>query len=174
MSPIQRDNWSQFAERMAWETHRWRTRERREKALVRVRDWIARFWSNYEPHHVADWDGNGAPQIGEEKSYSSRCYPGDEFDRYMDEDGLDRWNERLSETIEGEFGVQVMCCIRAGFDVAVAPSAGVIGARYTAGMIRRMFPEGLPPYVDAFFHGHGTKPDAPRFETLPDDRMVWL
>lgn len=172
VTPFQKDNWSQFAERMAWEVYRWRTPERRRKLIDRVRDWLDRFWSNYEPHQVADWDGNGAPEIGDYGGW--RCYPCDDFTRYMDSDGLSHWHEGKCEEINGEFGTQVMCCIRAGFDVAVTPSGGVIGDRFTAGMIRRMFPEGLPDYVDAFFHGPDTKADAPRFETLPNDMMVWL
>jgi len=39
----------------------------------------------------------------------------------------------------------VRCCIRAGVDMACEPSAGVIG--FSAGDVRRMYPEGVPDWV---------------------------
>jgi hypothetical protein len=39
----------------------------------------------------------------------------------------------------------VACCVRAGLDMASEPSAGVIG--FTAGDVRRMYPEGVPAWV---------------------------
>lgn len=39
----------------------------------------------------------------------------------------------------------VRCCLRAGLDFASAPSAGVVG--FTAGDLRRMYPEGVPEWV---------------------------
>ncbi len=55
----------------------------------------------------------------------------------MDELYYDQWDE--------QYGGPVRCCIRAGLDMASAPSAGVVG--FTAGDLRRMFPEGVPEWV---------------------------
>lgn len=57
------------------------------------------------------------------------------------EDIEDRYYEQWDE----QWASPVHCCIRAGLDFASAPSAGVIG--FTAGDIRRMYPEGVPDWV---------------------------
>lgn len=44
-----------------------------------------------------------------------------------------------------QWGGPIHCCIRAGLDFAAGPSAGVLG--FTAGDVRRMFPEGVPDWV---------------------------
>lgn len=44
-----------------------------------------------------------------------------------------------------QWGGPAHCCIRAGLDRASAPSAGVVG--FTAGDVRRMYPEGVPDWV---------------------------
>lgn len=160
MTPIQADNWRQFADRMAWETHRWRTPARRERMLEIVRNAIDVHINNYGLAAIVDWD--------------SGSYPCDDFDRLLADWGLSHWDERACCERETDFASHVMCCIRAGFDVAVQPSAGVVGARFTVGMLRRMFPEGLPPYVDDFFHGPGSNSDAPHLSTLSNAVRVWL
>lgn len=83
----------------------------------------------------------------------------------------------------------VACCIRAGLDVAVSPSGGVLG--FTAGDIRKMYPDGVPDWVKAYFSegeligvdavipGVGLVPSEPiadsrTFDELPDDQEVWL
>lgn len=55
----------------------------------------------------------------------------------------DEYNEY--EKRDEQFCAPIRCCIRAGLDMAVAPSAGVMG--FTAGDIRRMYPEGVPDWV---------------------------
>ena len=83
----------------------------------------------------------------------------------------------------------VRACVRAGLDIAVEPSAGVDG--FTAGDIRKMYPEGVPDWVKAFFscgvlqsmsatsiegiYVPSEPIDDPRtFDELPDDQGVWL
>jgi hypothetical protein len=66
-------------------------------------------------------------------------------------------------------------CIRAGLDCASAPSAGVLG--FTAGDIRRMYPEGVPEWVFSpdkrlVFWPSGELDGF--FEELPDDAGVVL
>jgi hypothetical protein len=83
----------------------------------------------------------------------------------------------------------VSCCVRAGLDVAVAPSAGVCG--FTAGDVRAMYPEGAPSWLKAFFAPGDvialyptriegifipkvTGFDNRTFDELPDAEPVWL
>lgn len=56
-------------------------------------------------------------------------------------DITDEQHEKRQE----QFCGPVTCCIRAGLDMAVSPSAGVLG--YTAGDLRKMYTEGVPDWV---------------------------
>ena len=95
--------------------------------------------------------------------------------------------ERAHEKAEERFVNPVHICVRAGLDLAVAESAGVLG--YTAGDLRRMYPEGVPDWVKgeptwetvgikAIVPGVGFVPepkgDAKSFDELPDDAEVWI
>jgi len=57
------------------------------------------------------------------------------------------------------------CCIRAGFDVAVSQSAGVLG--FTAGDLRRMYNGVVQDWTTSL------DLDTP-FEQIPDDEHIWL
>lgn len=97
----------------------------------------------------------------------------------------DRFREQWSE----QWGGPVRCCIRAGLDVASAPSAGVCG--FSAGDIRKMYPEGVPDWVKEFFQPGETVAmhptniagiyvpevtgfDSRSFDELLDRELVWL
>lgn len=54
------------------------------------------------------------------------------------------YGDRGDRVIERWMG-PAMCCVRAGLDMASEPSAGVVG--FTAGDLRRMYPEGVPDWV---------------------------
>ncbi len=85
-------------------------------------------------------------------------------------------------------GADIRCCLRAGLDCACEPSMGVMG--FTAGDIRRMYPEGVPEWVfpkDENLEVHHWKGVIPgvglvpgevtvngTFASLPDDAEVWL
>lgn len=101
--------------------------------------------------HVADVTQPGFLRLDEESK------------RY--EDSRARWRERWVSPL--------ICCIRAGLDVASKPSGGVVG--FTVGDLRRMYPEGIPDWV--------AKPDPPfkdddgqpiDLRTRPDEESVWL
>lgn len=105
----------------------------------------------------------------------------DSLDGEQDDDFMDVWTDRWSRPISA--------CVRAGLDVAVAPSAGVAGL--TAGDVRRMWPEGVPSWVKDFFSGGElftvesvipgvgfvpkvVGPAPATFDEMPDDLEVWL
>jgi hypothetical protein len=69
----------------------------------------------------------------------------------------------------------VRCCIRAGIDFACEPSAGVLG--FTAGTVRRMYPDGVPDWVfppDERLHYWLTDKVNGTFAELPDEAQVVL
>ena len=109
------------------------------------------------------------------------------------------WDKRLErekedrhgncEIVESKIGVAIRCCLRAGLDIAVEPSAGVCG--FDAGDIRKMYHDGVPDWVKEFFQPGETVAlhqtniegidqlenkgwDARTFDELPDDQAVWL
>lgn len=49
------------------------------------------------------------------------------------------------EKRQEQFCGPITCCVRAGLDMAVNPSAGVLG--FTAGDLRKMYPDGVPDWV---------------------------
>lgn len=96
-------------------------------------------------------------------------------------------DEMIREEVTDRWGSPVACCVRAGMDCAFEPSMGVLG--FTAGDLRRMYPDGVPGWVtgdepwdtipiDAVVPGVGFVPGKPvpngRFDELPDDAGVWL
>ena len=161
MSPKQYENWLDFSTRMARESARYWT-ERRRRLLVRtVRDIIECTWHEYG-EDITDWD-------------SAPAWLCDTIEERVENRGFIHWiddDKRGCFRRETRFGTMIMCCIRAGFDVAVTPSAGVIGGRFTVGMIRRMYPNGLPAFVDAFMAP--TEANQLPFAALTNDVMVWL
>lgn len=180
MTPFQADNWRQFAELMAAETHRWRTEPRCQRVVREVRYLIDCFIDSWGLDMIGSWDGNQVNGRGGRmverygRPNLEIAYPCDDFDSMLHDRQLSHWDERNSCERQTDFASAVMCCIRAGFDVAVHPSGGVVGARYTVGMLRRMFPAGLPRYVDDFFHGPDSDSAAPHLSTLSPAMRVWL
>ncbi len=99
-----------------------------------------------------------------EYEYEGECYCEDKEYLYYEQ-----WNE--------QWGGPIHCCIRAGLDMACAPSGGVVG--FTAGDIRKMYPEGVPEWL--FPPGEKlvyalTDPVVVNgtFDELPDNADLWL
>ena len=106
------------------------------------------------------------------------------YERLQDVD----WDQAdvLGDAIRELYLSPVACCVRAGFDCAVKPSMGVLG--FTAGDIRRMYPEGLPDWVTngewetiavkGVVPGVGFVPepqgDWHPFDSIADEAKVWL
>lgn len=152
MSPLQYRRWYDFARRMALRTMDV-TPARRAKIAEEIRRilWIL----EDSVSEIESWDGPG-------------CYVCDEVDRLLYDSGHN--NERhfangRVEIREHRFISQVSCCIRAGLDVALTPSAGVLG--WTVGDLRRMYPLGLPAWVAAYFV-------EPITAETPSEMGVWL
>lgn len=84
-------------------------------------------------------------------------------------------SERHFERVRDRWCGPATCCIRAGLDCACSPSAGVMG--FTAGDLRRMYPEGVPDWVKGDEPWEtvsitGVVPGS--FDSLPDDAEIWI
>lgn len=54
-------------------------------------------------------------------------------------------SDEAHEKRQEQFCGPVTCCVRAGMDMAVSPSGGVLG--FKTGDLRKMYPEGVPDWV---------------------------
>ena len=147
MTAEQHGRWMDFSTRLA--RHGWpEATARRKDRIAEVVDW---FISQYEgrPEEVDGWDGNGKVYVCDDLSefLGTHCH------RPMD------------VNIETRFERQVSSCVRARLDVAVEPSAGVVG--FDVGTLRRMYDGELPPWVAEWF-------TPPLTEKEPDAAGVWL
>jgi hypothetical protein len=136
MNKTQLSRWKRFSDGLAAKAYPHLTRARRKRLRAEIAEFIDILTCNYELSRITDWDGNGGS-----------VHVCDELSRFL----LDRNYEleRHGESVTGRFGLMLSACIRAGFDVAVAPSAGVLG--FTVGDLRAIFPRGLPQWVQGFF-----------------------
>ena len=151
MTREQFDHWLDFAVRMAKHGYPKATSLRREKILKEVKKY---FWWR---ESLEDWPKINSWDYNADYGYLS-VYVKDFFDGYL------HW-QRKSETYGGRFFNQIICCIRAGFDIAVNQSGGVLG--FTAGDLRRMYNEDVPDWIT------NQDWDTP-FAMIPNNEFVWL
>jgi hypothetical protein len=119
-----------------------------------IENFIDQLINNWSLHKIRSWDGGpGEAYICDEMT----LFLWDE--RYVSEDH--HGNER-----EGRFGSMLSACCRAGFDVAVSPSAGVVG--FTVGDLRTALGPRLPQWVTNWFEQ--ALPSA----SADDTESVWL
>jgi hypothetical protein len=129
------------------------TPERKAKLIAEVENAIEILCWDFPLEDIQDWDGN-----------AGKAYVCDEMDEYLwsNKFYLER---RSGRVIYGHFGEMISACVRAGFDVAVKPSAGVLG--FTVGDLRAIFGRKLPKWVSQWF-------EEPLTAEVPDSMGVWL
>ncbi len=79
------------------------------------------------------------------RGYAPRCRACAIYEYGKEECRCEEIEDMYYEQWGEQWGGPVHCCIRAGLDFASAPSAGVLG--FTAGDLRRMYPDGVPDWV---------------------------
>lgn len=195
MTLEQYERWKDFARRMVNVVLGPRRRSPSRKALRENIDFFfeCRMDPDNEWERVKDWNNTEASEDEASRwPYSAMCVGSHISDleehfipNYWSVVDSDSAFEKASE----RWCDPVAICVRAGLDIAVAPSAGVCG--YSAGDIRKMYPEGVPDWVKAFFqpgeavamHATNIKGiyvpevtgfDERKFDELPDEQAVWL
>ena len=151
MTPEEFDRWRDFARRLAW--HGWPdATEARKRKIADAVDW---FIEMQEPvkEKIDGWDGSGPS--------NDRYYLCDEVTMFLETQGY--YHEDPDK--EHRFATQISCCVRAGIDVAVHPSAGVVG--FTVGTLRRMYDGEIPGWISSWFEPSLTGAEA-------DEDGVWL
>lgn len=157
MTREQFERWQDFALRMAENGWERLPRKSREKVRRMVEDFF---------------DGLTDQEIVQIKDWDSEPYPCDMVTLQLDgENPFHLWNERAKyDRWDETWGNRFASCIRAGLDVASAPSAGVVG--FTVADLRRMYPDGIPAWVrENFQHPDGSPAE---LETVSGDTHVWL
>lgn len=90
-------------------------------------------------------------------------------------DNCDAYDQMKEDLVE-LYGGPVRCCIRAGLDMASAPSAGVVG--FTVGHVRRMYGGTIPDWIAGEFvkgkAGEEEEGEPIDLNEEPDTAGVWL
>lgn len=188
MTEEQYERWKDFARRMVNVAVGPRKRSPSRKTVRENIDFF--FLCRMEPcdewKRVRDWD-----YTDDEDRYATMCVSSHISD--LGENFIPNYwslgHEEYERAVEQWIG-PVSCCLRAGLDVAVSPSAGVAG--FTAGDLRAMYSEGVPDWIKQFFSPPReltelipsnidgiylpgeSRTEARTFDQLPDTEPVWL
>lgn len=154
MDRAQFGNWYDFSDRMARQARPGLSGPTKSRLVRVVGKAIREAVERHGLDAFEDWD--------------SPPYPGDLFEAILEREGMLRRDPRTGE-VSGEMGSLALCCLKAGFDVSVAPSDGVAGADFTVDLIRRMYPSGTPGFVETHLAQAGV-------DVIRDEpgRRVWL
>lgn len=115
---------------------------------------------------VDDWDSGVRYGKGWHECYDSAST---RVDTFLWDNGYEferQYKNGHVECARGRFGDMLLACVRAGFDVAVAPSAGVIG--FTVGDLKEIFDGVIPDWIGQHFEN----PEA--LLAARNDEGVWL
>ena len=139
--------WKDFSTRLAH--HGWpKATEQRKKRIAEVVGWFIDQYGDAR-EDVHGWDSDLTVSISRDLSefLDSHCH---------------RPIDVMTET---RFERQVSSCVRAGIDVAVSPSGGVVG--FNVGTLRRMYDGEIPGWIAQWF-------EPPLSGNEADTAGVWL
>lgn len=156
MTPEQYERWKDFAYRMAHTCMADNKDPTYDDIVYCLDQFFSCLCTENEVPYIQNWDhsdGKAIPVCDTVSYWAEQWVPG-----YWSLEG-----EEYEEVREKYVG-PVSCCLRAGLDVACSPSGGVVG--FTAGCLRRMYPEGVPGWVKDYFENP--------FDSFDDNTFVWL
>lgn len=189
MTPEQYTRWHDFATRMARTCFPDYKRPSTKWIINKVID----FFDDLDPDDIPairNWD-NSDPDPDAPRFYGRFCI-GDQVSCFLDnyrpyaprcracEERIDlpcRCDEKEEACYnqwDDQWGSPVACCIRAGLDMASAPSAGVLG--FTKQDLENMYPEGVPEWVTQgdkrWYKGFTNELNGTYAEMSPDTYLV--
>ena len=138
MTPKQYQRWLRLSIGLARSGFHGITRKRRARLVSEVWnaiDWIA--CNGIE--EIEDWDGN-----------KGEVYVCDRMSDWLYDNGHQHYYRDTSRERGNKFANQIGCCVRAGFDLAVAPSAGVIA--FNVGDLQRACRGRISDWVRNYFN----------------------
>jgi hypothetical protein len=216
MSELELRRWKQFSLRMAHRGFNLRLRKSRRRLAWFVKDFFRALdceyfavnetlpvrldpkWGfDFNDHtqeflrdRIVDWDHTEDHPTWRDQYGHSTCGP---FICDIVTMRMEYWNpfywgdDRRYRQWDELWGTRIRCCLRAGMDMAVSPSMGVMG--FTAGDLRRMYRGSVPDWVMGtealeIQHWAGVVPGVglvpgPReingvFASVPDEAQLWL
>jgi len=169
VSPEQYERWHNFALRMA----RACFKQNRNPNSKEIEANVERFFECLDSDallSIVDWDNSD----GDFLSVTDMCR--EHEDGWNPYYWSDEYGTATQQRHYQQFICPVICCIRAGLDMAVSPSAGVMG--FTAGDLRAMYPEGVPDWITGgeghrWFYGFDGEQKG-TFAEMPDDAALLL
>ena len=175
MTKEQFERWRDFALRMAKTCYSGKLRLPSRKWII---ERVTEFLDDMEAYYprIKDWDSRWTDAGPREYPCVSDSMIEFEWNRMpwsvrrLDDGGENA--DAFTEARDRWFG-PVNCCVRAGLDMASAPSAGVVG--FTLGDLRKMYHEGIPEWIAEGFRDNRGKPyTGKRLARLSDREGVWL
>ncbi len=137
MTSEQLERWKDFSLRMAKSCYATNRRPYVWQIIENV-EWFFDLLDDDDVPNIVDWDSE--PYVCDMCSHHEEKWIPHYWSLPYDDEV-----PGVYEKAQGQWADPVRCCIRAGLDMASSPSAGVVG--FTAGDIRRMYPEGVPAWV---------------------------
>ncbi len=140
MTELVYERWKDFALRMARTCFRWHRRPTSEWIIEQV-ELVFNCIDQDDRKSIVNWDHSDDGEICISDHVTEILGQYGPSERPENED-----REMLAwEQYDQQWLGPIHCCVRAGLDMASAPSAGVLG--FTAGDLRRMYPEGVPDWI---------------------------
>lgn len=161
MNELQLARWKQLSTGLA-RSHTDLTPARKKKLLAEVEeciDWVV--CNGLET--VIDWDDSANID-----GIQWDC-AGTRVDDYLWDNRyeFERENKHGVDVVRGRFGEMLSACVRAGFDMAVSPSGGVVG--FTVGDLRDIFDGHVPDWISDQF-----AENKPALLSAGREEGVWL
>lgn len=157
MNRIQYRRWKDFAIRMSqkgWSIREIMRKEHQNAVIPAVQEFFSHMDWDYKNDviRIESWDdtrtdtARGRDYYGH---YSIGPYVCDIVSEFLNNWNPFHWDDEESDKAyehwDDNWGGRIRCCIRAGLDLAVELSAGVLG--FTKGDLERMYPEGAPMWI---------------------------
>lgn len=164
MNELQLERWKQLSAGLV-RSYKSLTQRRKEKLLEEIDNCIEWVVCN-GLETVDDWDSGvkyGPQWYEHHESASTRV------DTFLWDNSYEferSYRNGNIEVVRGRFGDMLTACVRAGFDMAISPSAGVIG--FTVGDIRDIFEGTIPDWIAEHFDDPGALISA------KNEEGVWL
>jgi hypothetical protein len=152
MNKIQLRRWKKVSLGLVGASYPSMTAARRTQLQASVEEFFDKLTYNCELNTITDWDGNGG-------STPVSLALNDHLEGHRHYHAVTGGEKR------NRFANNVSCCVRAGFDLAVKPSAGVVG--FTVGDVRAIFNRRIPSWVTEFF-------GKPLSADIADSEGVWI
>ena len=154
MTKIQLKRWIKFSMAMTRRTDLAKTSARKHKMCEEIKSFFRGIQDNYNIKDIFDWDGNYI------NGHKSECVS-DVLEDCLE--GYKKWDEKTAWYYPNQFVDGIEASIRAGFDMAIRQSGGVVG--FAIKDIKVMYRSNVPLWLRRKFI---------KFNTIKDTEHIWL